>query len=216
MRKIFTIGLSLFFIFKTSFAFEDKDWQFWPRVSFEGALADRWKLYLDEEFRIGNNMADLYFHRSDFGIAYEVTDWFILSLNYWHDYNMKNSQWSQEKRPHINLTFKWKLGKFKFQDRNRFENRFQPGKDSFWRFRNRLTLTPSLRFTKYNIQPYLADEVFFDFKENEVNRNRIYVGFIIKLLKNLSFDGYYLLESNKQLEEWSVYNVIGAMFKVSF
>ena len=216
MKKIFIIGISLFLIFNTSFAFEDGDWQSWPRISIEGKLSAKWKIYLDEEFRMGDNISDLYFHRSDFGVTYKFADCFYLGLNYWHSHKEKNGQWYQEKKPHINLTFKWEMGKFKLNDRNRFENRYQQGKDKVWRYRNRLTLTPPLKFTKYNIQPYLADEIFFDFEESELNRNRIYAGIKIKLLKNLSFDGYYLLESNKKFEEWSAYNVMGSKFKVTF
>ena len=56
MKKIFIIGISLFLIFNTSFAFEDGNWQSWLRISIEGKLSAKEKMYLDEEFRIGDNI----------------------------------------------------------------------------------------------------------------------------------------------------------------
>ena len=103
--------------------------------------------------------------------------------------------------PKIRYDFNFFL-KFKLNDRNRFENR--------------LMLTPPVKLTGYNIQPYLADEIFISFEENELNRNRIYIGFKIKLFKNVALDQYYLLESNKKLEDWTTYNIIGSRLKVAF
>ena len=219
MRKALILILGIFLnlgIVQTTIAFDDNDWQFWPRITVEGKLSDKWKIFLDEEFRIGDDIEDLYFHRSDLGLAYNFSPWFCLGLNYWQSYRKKSGQWKEERRPHINLMFSWKLGKFKFEDRNRFENRHQQDKDSYWRYRNRLTLKPSLKLTTYNIQPYIADEFFIDLKEKELNRDRIYTGLKFQLLKNFGVDFYYMLEMNKSLDNWSNTHVLGSKIKVKF
>lgn len=40
--------------------------------------------------------------------------------------------------------------------------------DSFWRYRNKITIKFPLKSTKFEIQPYLADEIFVDFDQEEL------------------------------------------------
>ena len=191
MKKLIVITLGIFlslYVIKSALAFDDGDWQLWSRVTLQGTLSERCKISLDEEFRGGDDMSDLYFHRTDLGVTYKFMNWCYVGLNYWHSYKEKNGQWYQEKRPHINLTFKLKLQNFKFENRNRFENRNCQGEDAYWRYRNRLTISPPVKFTSHDIRPYLADEIFYDFEENEFHRNRIYAGLKMKLQKNIGFD----------------------------
>ena len=88
--------------------------------------------------------------------------------------------------------------------------------DSSYRLRNKITLKFPVKFTKWNIQPYLADELFFDFDNGDMNRNRFYAGFIFDIVENLKGDLFYLLQSTESSNSWNDYNVLGSKLKLSF
>lgn len=204
------------FMAVTAFAYGDGDWQLWITGDMEGKPSEKWKVKVEEEFRYGSNLKEFYYQHTDCGLTRKLTDWFNLGLNYRQIYEKKEGVWQQENRPHINGTFKWKWLDFEFEDRNRFEYRIREGKKSSWRYRNRLALGFPVKLTKLDIQPYLADEIFVDFDEGELNRNRFYVGFKAKLIKYLKADIFYLHQMSKKSGDWTQYNVIGAKLKAEF
>jgi hypothetical protein len=198
-------------------AFDDGDWQIWSNISIEGALWGHAHIYLDQEFRIGDGMSDLYFHRSDVALLFRFTGWLDLGMNYWHQYTQaKDGSWVEEKKPHLNGTFKGELGKCKIKDRNRLEYRIFQGRDEVWRYRNRLTVEGPFSFTAYRIKPYIADEVFIDLEEHDFNRNRIYGGFTFQPLKTATLDLFYMLQSDEKDGAWQKTNVMGSSVKVKY
>ncbi|MBO8152426.1 MAG: DUF2490 domain-containing protein [Candidatus Marinimicrobia bacterium] len=219
MKKLTIIGLGIcfsLFIVMTAFAYEDGDWQFWNTESVEGNLVENWKVKLEEEFRFGDNIGEFYYHHTDGSLTYKLTNWFHLSLSYRQIYENKDEEWKEENRPHVNGTFKWKWQDFEFKNRSRFEYRIREGKENAWRYRNKLTLGFPLKWTKLGIQPYLADEIFIDFDEGDLNRNRLYAGFKAKLMKYLAPDIFYLWQTSEKDGDWIDYKVIGAKLKVEF
>jgi len=200
----------------SAFAHEDGDWQFWNTESIEGSLAENWKIKLEEEFRFGDNMRELYYHHTDGGLTHKLTDYFRLGLNYRQVYEKNNGEWEEENRPHINGILRWEWQDFQLEGRNRFEYRIREGKEDVWRYRNKLTLTLPVKWAELGIQPYLANEIFVSFDELEFNRNRLYVGLKAKLMKYLNADIFYLWQSSKKSEDWIDYNVLGVKLKVEF
>lgn len=219
MKKLIVIGMGIYLslsMMTSVFAYEDGDWQFWNTESIEGGLAENWKIKLEGEFRFGDSMGELYYHHTDGGLAYKLIDWFSLGVNYRQIYEKKKGEWEEENRPHINGTFKWAWTDFKFTDRSRLEYRAREGKDDFLRYRNKLTVKFPFEWTTFDIQPYLADEIFVDFDQGELNRNRLYIGICSKLAKYFQADVFYLWQSSKSDDSWVDYNVIGAKLKVKF
>jgi hypothetical protein len=200
----------------TAFAYEDGDWQCWNTESIEGNLTENWKIKLEEEFRFGDKMGQLYYHHTDCGLTSRLTDWFYLGLNYRQIYEKKKGKWKEENRPHANGIFKRKWQEFKVKNRSRFEYRIRQGKEAVWRYRNKLTVAFPVKYTRLDIKPYLADEIFVDFDKGKLNRNRLYVGFKAKLVKRLKTDIFYLWQRSKKGGAWIDYNVIGAKLKVQF
>lgn len=219
MKKFIIIGLSVGFVLSkvmTAFAYEDGDWQFWNTESIEGNLSENLKVKLEEEFRSGDNIGEFYYHHTDVGLIHRLTDWFYIGLNYRQIYEKKEGEWKEENRPHINGIFKWKWQDFELENRNGFEYRVREGKKDVWRYRNKLALVFPLKWTRLDIQPYLADEIFVDFDESELNRNRLYAGFKAKMMKYLKTDIFYLWQTSKMDGDWIDYNIIGAKLKVEF
>lgn len=117
--------------------------------------------------------------------------------------------------PHINGTVKAKWNNLVFKDRSRLEYRIKEDDDNSWRYRNKLSVDLPFKWTKLNIQPYIADEIFYNFDENTLNRNRAYAGFKILFLENLRGEIYYMHQSTKS-SEWKGCNILGTSLKSAF
>jgi hypothetical protein len=215
MKRFGFIVVLMLWMTASVWGYDKGDWQFWPRITLEGKLSTQWCVLLDEEWKSGDDMKEIFDHRSDLGISYQLKKWLQLGVNYWHSYSKKNNSWSQEKRPHFNIIFKHKIGKIMFTDRNRFDYRMIEKKDSYWRYRNLFSIAPAFKLTKLQIAPYIEDEIFYDLKTKEIAEDRIYLGFRIPLLKNITTDFYYLRQY-KQEQDWINYNIFGAKVKIVF
>ena len=220
VRKILSfICISVFcsiILVRCSFAYDDGDWQVWQVDSVEGQIAEQWKVKFIEVFKWGDNAKEFYWHSSDLGITYKTCEWFNLGLRYQQIYQKKKTRWIEENRPYMDGIFKWQWADFKFSDVNRFEYRIQEENDDGWRYRNKLMVKFPIKWTKFEIQPYTAEEIFIDFDKGELNGNRIYAGFGMKLIEHLKGDIFYIWENNKKQGDWSSVNIIGAELKFSF
>ncbi|NQT28499.1 MAG: DUF2490 domain-containing protein [Candidatus Omnitrophica bacterium] len=200
------------------YSFDDGDYQYWNTENVSWKLGDYWKASLEQEFRFGDNASNLYYEHTDFGITWSgLTEWIDLGLNYRHIFEEKSSKWREENRPHLNATVKWKLFSIDFSNRGRLEYRNREKAEDFWRYRNKFTVKTPFKFTKFKIQPYVADEIFYDFDQETLNRNRFYAGITFKLLDNLKGNIFYLLErSENSSNKWVDYNVLGTKLKLAF
>ncbi|MFH1621965.1 MAG: DUF2490 domain-containing protein [Candidatus Omnitrophota bacterium] len=217
MKKGIVLIIFVFFFASYSFAFDDDDFQHWITTSASWKMDDEWNMSFEEEFRLGDDAGNLYYHHSDLGFTYSgITDWLDVGVNYRHVFEEKSSDWKQENRPHVNATVKWKMGDVPLSNRARFEYRNRQDAENYWRYSNKFSVKFPLKFTRLNIQPYIADEIFYDFNEETLNRNRVYAGFSFTLLKNLKAEIYYLLESNEKSKDWNDTHALGTKLKFSF
>ena len=69
---------------------------------------------------------------------------------------------------------------------------------------------------KLSFSQYVADEIFVDFIKEELNRNRLYAGIDIKVLKNLKLDIFYLWQASKSNGNWKDNNVLGTKLKLDY
>lgn len=221
MNKLLTsailcLSIAVFASPKPLFAYDDGDWQHWNRESVEGNITKDLKATIDIEFRFGDNCSELYHQYSELGLSYRLCGWFDLGLNYRQIYEKKGDTWGEENRPHLNATFTFRWLGLEFQDRNRLEYRVREGKDDVARYRNRLRLRFPVKWTHLKIQPYVADEIFIDFDQGELNRNRLYLGAAGNLVKPLKLDLYYLWQSSESSGTWLDCHIIGSKLKAAF
>ena len=210
------LALSVF-CWLDSFATDDGEFQYWNTESISFKVNKDLKITLEEEFRFGDDAAELSYQHSDLGITYlGLAQWLDIGLNYRHVFEKKSDKWKEESRPHLNATVKWKLFDIDFSDRSRFEYRDREDAENYWRYRNKFSLKFPFKFTRFQIQPYLADEIFYDFDAETLNRNRFYSGFEFKITKNLKGDIFYLLQRSESNDKWININVLGTKLKLSF
>lgn len=72
------------------------------------------------------------------------------------------------------------------------------------------------RITAIEFQPYLADELFYDFDVQQLNRNRVSAGAEFKIVGSLKAGLYYMLESRKAQGDWTAVNILGTNLRYSF
>jgi len=210
--------ISVIIFSENSYSWDDGDNQYWNTESVSWKLGDNWKANLEQEFRFGDDASDFYYQHSDFGIVWSgLAEWIDLGLNYRYIREEKNSKWKVENRPHFNATVKWDLFGIDFSNRARLEHRDKESSDNFLRYRNKFKIKVPFKFTKFKIQPYAADEIFYDFDQKTLNRNRFYAGIGFTILNNLQGDIFYCLERNENSsKKWYDYNVLGTQLKLSF
>ncbi|MFC1624469.1 DUF2490 domain-containing protein [Candidatus Omnitrophota bacterium] len=215
---IFAFALALPMSFsKPGLAYDDGDFQYWNSESASWKIGSDWKVTLEEEFRLGDDATNLYYNHTDLGAAYSgLADWITVGAHYRHILEDKNSDWKEENRPHLNATLKWKAHDVSFGNRARLEYRNREDAENYWRYRNKFSIKPPIKLSRFEIKPYIEDEIFYDFDEETLNRNRLYGGFSLRLIKNLSGQIYYLWESTESSDKWNDTHVLGTKLKLSF
>lgn len=215
-KMIFAVlGLTLM-IYGKAGAYDDGDFQIWHTQVQEKEINKEARVTLEEEFRFGDDANDFYYHHYDAGFVYSLNKNLNLGMNYRQVYEKKKGKFKEENRPHINATLKWDLLGLKFEDRNRLQYRHFDYQGDIWQYRNKFSAKFPWKFTKMEIQPYFADEIFLDLQNKAFTRNRFYSGFAIGLNKNLKGEIYYLLQSGRSANKWVDTNVFGAKVKLIF
>lgn len=194
---------------------DENDWQYWFNGGVEIKLTGKWKAKIEEEIRSDRTAFDPYHHYTEAAANYMVKSWFSVELNYRHIYEKKGGEWKLERRPHANGAFKWHWHKLAFENRSRFELRIREGKDNTWRYRNKTSLTHPVKFGSREFNLYVSEEIFYDFDEGEMNRNRVYTGVKHNLIRSVGLDVYYLWQASKSGDGWADLNILGVKLKVA-
>ena len=217
-KKILTLFVFVVTIplYMSAHAFEDGDLQLWNTDSLETKLNKSLKVKVEEELRFGDDVSELYYTHTDGGLTYGVNKNLDLGVNYRQIFEKKKGEWKEESRPHANATLKFTWEDFKFSVRNRLEMRIREGQKDVWRCREKFTVVAPWKWTSFEFQPYVADEMDIDFEGKKFTRNRLSAGFQFKLVENLKSDVFYMWQSSKTDDDWLDYNVIGIKLKAAF
>lgn len=201
-----------------SFASRNGNGEYWQKFGFDYDLNKDWKITVREEFRFGRDNGNPYLHNTDIGLIYKsLGDWIDLGFNFKKEYEKDSSdKFRHENRPNFNIMLKGRIFDFDVGNRTRLEYRDFELKEDVWRLRNLTTVNLPFKLTRFNLQPYIADEVFTNLGESDINQNRLSAGFSFKLTKNIKAGIYYLLKSSKTDDGWLQTNVIGTQFVFLF
>lgn len=201
-----------------AYAYDDGDFQIWNTNAQDFKIKENLKLSLEEEFRWADNANDFYYHHYDAGLSLTLDKYLTLAGGYRHIYELRNGKFRLENEPYLTVALSSDYRGFLLETRNRMEYRHFDFQDDSWRYRNKFTLKLPWKFSKIQIQPYLADEIFIGFgnSQDEFNQNRLSSGFSMRLSEKLKAELYYMLVSAKKVGNWSDANVLGLKLKVSF
>lgn len=193
---------------------ESEDWQLWSEQGITGAFDDQWGLTLRQEEKWSDQQGGLVEYNVDLGLGYKATPHWILGLNYRQAYGKKGTEWFEENRPHLNVTYKTKLKKFTVSDRTRLELRMTEVTSDIVRFRNKLTVQCNEGFGGWN--PYVADEIFIDSVQGNLNRNRFYIGLKGKPASKVKAEIYGLWQSTDRGPFWREVFALGVKAYATF
>lgn len=186
--------------------------ELWQAAKVSNRLNDTYTLSVESDFRSFNLGEQLKYYHGDIGISFPLIANFRLSVNFREVFEWKSETWKQEHRPHGTLSTKMKFRTLGISVRSRFEYRMKQDKNPVIRNRNMIAAKFDKGFTLLKLVPYIADEIFYDFEESELNRNRFYVGFEIKSISFMKATVYYLQQNDLKENEWKPTNIVGMKF----
>ncbi len=193
------------------FAYDDGDLHNWTDLYVVYRIDDQFAVRVEEELMFGDDVSDLYYYHTDVGLIFKANPNVDLSLNYRHIDTKSNrgAEWTEENRPHGNVTFKGKLGDFQVEQRNRFEFRVRDNRDDIWRYRSRVLLAHPLTLGGVACTPYVSEEAFIDTDLGDFNQFRTAAGVKKKFGDHVMADVYYLWQTAESSTEWTDTHFIG-------
>lgn len=219
-RLLFVMGFVLFLALGNACASASAngDFQYWQIDDIAWKVNDLWKLNLDEEAYFKNDASDYYYEHTELGVTYSgLAKWFDVTAHFRHVLTESASNVClREEQPGFSATLKGQLFSCSISDRNRFEYRIKENAEDGWRYRNMVTLKLPWKWTKFEIQPYFADEFFVDFLLEKINENRNYTGFSFNITRNVGMDIFYMWRRLESNGKWGNNQVVGTKLRVSF
>lgn len=203
-------------LFSSANAQDDNDWQFWKAVSVEKKVTGILKFVVEEETRWSDNMNRFMYQAVDTGLVYAPFAWFDLGGNFRYLVQDDAGQWEHEARPHLNAVLKHQWNNLRVLNRSRLEYRYLTRTKDTWRYRNMSEIKFTSDWSLLKISPYLREETFFKFDQDNYNQNRLSGGFQFELFKHAEIDLFYLWQSLKSVGKWRDVNVLGTNIKFTF
>lgn len=201
----------------TAYAYDDHDFQVWNTDVEEFKINKDSKIALEEEFRWADNASEFYYQHYDAGFFYNLKKYLTIGGGYRHIYELKKGKFKLENEPYAIVALLWDFKGLKFEDRNRMEYRHFDYQADSWRYRNKATMKLPWQFSRFQIQPYLSDEIFVGFGGIcQFNQNRFSSGIGMNLAKDIKGEIYYMLQSTKSSGKWSEANILGTKLKIAF
>lgn len=172
------------------------DQQVWLTQGGELKLGESWKTGANQEFHLADNTGELGVYWAEAFIANKLAPHWDAGFAYRQQYSRNSSgDWREENRPYAYATLKWTWWNQSFSDRNMVEYRRIESQDDQVRYRNKLGVEFSPRWTAWAIRPHVADEIFADAQSDDFLKNRIYAGLKGQPARWLSGDLYFMWES---------------------
>ena len=193
------------------------DFEYWPKAAFTIPIDEQWQFYIEERLSVADDVRRLDDHQTDFAVTYlGLADWLSVGVGYKAFFEKDGDNWWVEDRPYLNVAVKAKIHGFGVTDRSRFEYRIPEDEDEVWQYRHKLTITSPTTFTPWKVLPYVAEEVFISFDEEDFNQQRVYTGFFIPLHKQVRLELFYLWRLDKEDDDWHDTNVLGSWLYFQF
>lgn len=202
-----------------------RDFQFWsetvvniPLVKKRDANDKEYSdlsLLLIGSIRLGRNKLYPVDERVGIGFNKRINKYVSITPSYVYKYAAPLPRLKDiEHRVRLDTTISLGYKELSIKDRNRVEYRIRNSRQDTVRYRNRITLKhPVKKDGKTMFSPFVADEVFYDFRLGSFFRNELSLGIERKLNSNVAAEFFYLNRYNSiGLQKYI--NAVGMNFKV--
>ena len=187
--------------------------QFWHAEKITQSFSDKLSLTFEDDFRSESFSENNYYFHGDVSLKYKLSSAIFFNANFREVFEKKSSGWVQEHRPHGTVSMKKKFGLISTTGRIRMEYRIKDSGSTF-RNRNMLTLDFGNGWTSMKLVPYVADELFYNLADKEINRNRFYLGVKVKKILVYKPTLYFMQQRSLKNNKWESFGVLG--IKISF
>ena len=187
--------------------------QFWHAEKITQSISDKLSLIFEDDFRSESFGENNYYFHGDIGLKYKLSSAISFNTNFREVFEKKSSGWVQEHRPHGTVSMKKKFGLISTTGRIRMEYRIKDSGSTF-RNRNMLTLDFGNGWTSMKLVPYVADELFYNLADKEINWNRFYLGVKVKKISVYKPTLYFMQQRSLKNIKWESFGVLG--IKISF
>ena len=187
--------------------------QFWHAEKITQSFSDKLSLTFEDDFRSESFGENNYYFHGDVSLKYKLSSAIFFNANFREVFEKKSSGWVQEHRPHGTVSMKKKFGLISTTGRVRMEYRIKDSGSTF-RNRNMLTLDFGNGWTSMKLVPYMAEELFYNLADKEINRNRFYLGVKVKKLSVYKPTLYFMQQRSLKNNKWESFGVLG--IKISF
>lgn len=194
----------------------DNDLQVWIASKIEAKITDPWFITVAEESRMGEDAGRLIHQYFDIGIIYKLSKQINFSGNFRYIKRVKDELSEEELRPHFSAIYYWNWFDLDFSNKSCIEYRLIRYTKDKSRYRNETKIRWPAELTRYKINPYIADEIFFDADQDGYNQNRLSLGIEMNLFKYVKGDIYYLWQTSEERGKWFDANIIGTRFSFDF
>jgi hypothetical protein len=197
---------------------DEGDFEYWAKAIFEIPVAEHWEFNLEGRLTFDDDAHRLADHQEDYLFTYSgLADWFAVGLGYKKKFDKEGDDWQAEDRPYLNLIVEDKLCGLHIGSRSRFEYRDVEDEEIVWRYRNKVAVWSPVTFTPLKIQPYVADEIFINFDEEDFNQHRLYGGAFIPLHQQIRLELFYAWKLDKEEDNsWHDTNILGSHIYFQF
>ncbi|MDM7921976.1 MAG: DUF2490 domain-containing protein, partial [Pyrinomonadaceae bacterium] len=165
--------------------------------------------------RLGQNRLFPVDRRIGVGIDLRINNSFSFSPSYYYrsGEDTRNRR-DTEHRVRFDLNYSKKWSKVAVKNRSRIEYRIRNSRPDSVRYRNKFTFSVPIKKGDNEVfTPFVADEIYYDFRDQEFSRNEISAGISKKLSKLISAEFFYLHRTNRSGTIRTI-NAVGANFKI--
>ncbi|MEE9167090.1 MAG: DUF2490 domain-containing protein [Candidatus Neomarinimicrobiota bacterium] len=206
--KVITLCLFLQPLYAVS---QTLDNQLWASIKAEKKLASRFKLELEQQIRLKDNLSTFKKTFSEISVRYKLTK----NLYFSGDYRFIVYTDQIGRRISMNATYEGAIGSFSPRYRLRFQRESEPEKEPEQHLRNKLTL--HYRLSK-RLSPYVAGEVFhlIENPANQFMKYRLTLGIKNRIVKSNSVNFFYRLQKEVNDPKPKTWNIWGLSYEVDF
>jgi hypothetical protein len=189
------------------------DNQIWTETQLAIPLDKKINLVLLGIVRFGRDVSRPVNERIGAGVSFKVGKYLTLFPFYLHVATQPTALvHSTEDRITLEAAFKFPARRFMIGDRNRVEFHDPGLGPNFTQYRNRMQIEHPLKLNSLEIDPFVADEVFYDSILKAWFRNRFYVGAIKRINKYFTLELYYVRQNDSHAHPGDI-NALGSTFK---
>ena len=107
-----------------------------------------------------------------------------------------NGHWEYTTYPYGFITLKKTFLGLSFNDRNRFDADLPHHAENAFVYRNALTIATAKKWTRFEIQPFVSDEIFYNSLAKYMSDNQAFAGINFKITKNIGGSLSFMMDSS--------------------